>query len=223
MAKNLSHTKALSLKEYKKLSATRALPLHQNTLSIPDAIAARKACRCRLPPHLAWIFRRLIRRMQFAKRRCESKTCPGYKTYGARGIQFRFSSVEKSALWVWENLPHPTYDNLEIDRKDNDGHYQPGNLKLSTRRENANNRYTTFWIPLGSTKLAMQDFKRSYPECGYSRDQIKALVERGMNGEQIIERFKAGRWKTTGQYKRGPRGKYKPETKLRKKRVSTTS
>lgn len=109
--------------------------------------------------------------------------------------------------YVLLHLPHESYDGLEVDRINNDGHYEPGNLQLSTRRQNANNRYTTFWVPTAAGKMAMQDFKRSYPACGYGRDQIRILVLRGMTGEQITERFKEGRWKrmpTSARKKRGP-------------------
>jgi hypothetical protein len=177
-----------------------------------EAVAAKKKWKCALPPHLDAIWLRLSHRLQYAKRRCESHSCVGYKTYGARGIKFKFRSVREAVIWVAENLPHPNYIGVEIDRINNDGHYEPGNLQLSTRRVNANNRYTTFWVPVAGGRLAMQDFKRAYPECGYGRDQIKDLVERGLTGEQITAQFKAGRWKTCGQYQRKPRGKYRSTT-----------
>jgi hypothetical protein len=145
-------------------------------------------------PKRGAIAEKLARRFHFAKRRCEAPDCAGYKTYGARGIEFRFPSVQAMVDYVLQHLPHSTYDGLEVDRIDNDGHYEPGNLKLSTRRQNANNRYTTFWVPMKTGQLAMEEFRRAYP--GYSRDQIKELVERGLTGEQIIERFRKGRWQS---------------------------
>lgn len=160
-------------------------------LSIRQAIRLKKVSRCQLPPHLVWIFKRLTERMQYAKRRCEAPSCPGYKTYGARGIKFQFKDVKTSVLWVLENLSHPSYDGLEIDRIDNDGHYEPGNLQLSTRQVNANNRITTAWVTMRSgIKLAREDFRRRYPECGYGPDQIRLLVRQGLTGEQIIQRYK---------------------------------
>jgi hypothetical protein len=204
--------KVLSAAARKQLSATKDLPLHQTTMSLHDAAQALKQWNCHLPPHIRSIYLRLTRRLQYAKRRCETPTCFGWKHYGARGIKFKFKSTKAAVLWVMENLPHPTYKNLEIDRKNNNGHYAPGNLQLSTRRQNANNRSTTFWVPMKGKPLAMEDFKRLHPNCGYGRDQIRLLVLNGLTGEQIIKRFEAGRWKTAGQYKRGPRGKYKSTT-----------
>ena len=221
MAPSGSIMKGSFVKERSRLSFIRALPRHQNTLSMSEAIAAKKKWKCVLPPHLHEIWLKLTHRLQYAKRRCDSPSCEGYKTYGARGIKFKFKSVRESVLWVAENLPHPNYAGVEIDRIDNDGHYEPGNLQLSTRRENANNRYTTFWVPTLRGPLAMQDFKRTYPECGYGRDRIKDLVERGLTGEQITYRwqFERGKHLVKKPYKK--RGKYKPETRPRKKRGST--
>ena len=188
MAKNSSATKVSFSKEYKQLSAIRGLPLHQNTLSIQEAVAIRKVYRCRLPPHLVSIFKLIHQRMQFARQRCEYKKCREYQRYGARGIKFLFPTVEKATLYVLEHLPHPTYEGLEIDRIDNDGHYEPGNLKLSTRTENANNCTDTVWVPIGNQRMPLQEFRRAYPESGYGNDQISDLVRRGFTGEQIIKR-----------------------------------
>jgi hypothetical protein len=209
MAKRGSRIKVLSVAERKRLSAIRALPLHRTTLSIRDAVAAKKQWRCHLPPHIHSIYSRLTRRLQYAKRRCESKNCTGYKHYGARGIKFLFGSTREAVLWVMEHLPHPTYDGLEIDRIDNNGYYAPGNLQLSTRRVNANNRLTTFWVPTRHGHLAMQDFIRHYPRCGYGRDQIKTLVELGLTGEQIARRWRIAKGKHINKRKGGPRGPYK--------------
>jgi len=38
------------------------------------------------------------------------------------------------------NLPHPDYEGWQIDRINNDGHYEPGNLRLARRKDNLLNR-----------------------------------------------------------------------------------
>lgn len=48
--------------------------------------------------------------------------------------------VREAVDWVKANLPHPTYLKLDIDRRDNDGHYEAGNLRLVTRKVNLANR-----------------------------------------------------------------------------------
>lgn len=69
--------------------------------------------------------------------RCENPNCTAYKDYGARGI-----SVCKR--WhIFENFYADMGEcpkGLTIDRINNDGNYEPGNCKWSTRKEQQNNR-----------------------------------------------------------------------------------
>jgi hypothetical protein len=195
----------------KKSLRTKVSRQHATTWS---TVQTGRGWNLRGRPKRDAISEKLARRFHYTKRRCEAPSCPGYKTYGGRGIEFRFESVQAMVDYVLQHLPHPTYNNLEVDRIDNDGHYEPGNLQLSTRRENANNRVTTFWVPVKQGRLAMQNFLRAYPECGYGRDQVRLLVLRGLTGEQIIARFKVGRWKQMGVAGRKKRGPYGPRKSM---------
>jgi len=71
-----------------------------------------------------------------ARNRCSNPRDKAFKYYGARGIEFRFKSFEEfvEALGPW---PGPGYS---VDRKNNDGHYEPGNVKWSTKSEQMRNR-----------------------------------------------------------------------------------
>jgi hypothetical protein len=60
---------------------------------------------------------------------------PGYQNYGGRGIKFLFTSFEQ---WFAELGHRPLGET--IDRIDNDGHYEPGNVKWSTRSEQNSNQ-----------------------------------------------------------------------------------
>ncbi len=71
-----------------------------------------------------------------AKQRCVNPNDTGFLNYGGRGIEFRFESF---AEFIAELGPRPT-DQHSVDRIDNNGHYEKGNLKWSTRKEQANNR-----------------------------------------------------------------------------------
>lgn len=66
-----------------------------------------------------------------AQARCINPKNPGFKHYGARGIRFLFESFEQ---FFAEIGPRPTPQH-SLDRKDNDGHYAPGNVRWATRRE----------------------------------------------------------------------------------------
>lgn len=73
------------------------------------------------------------------KKRCNEPKNKDYKYYGGRGIKNKFKSSDEFVNYIVNELqvdPH----NLQIDRIDNDGHYEPGNIRFVTAKENANNR-----------------------------------------------------------------------------------
>lgn len=74
------------------------------------------------------------------RKRCLSKGNKDYKNYGGRGIQICQEWLDDKYSffkWSYENNYRP---DLEIDRIDNDGNYEPSNCRYITRQENRNNR-----------------------------------------------------------------------------------
>ena len=65
-----------------------------------------------------------------AKRRCRENHKGAYAK-----IEFRFSSFQE---W-WEELGERP-EGCSVDRIDNDGHYEPGNVRWATHEEQCNNR-----------------------------------------------------------------------------------
>lgn len=67
---------------------------------------------------------------------------PRYEDYGGRGISVYepwITSVTDFITWMDANLgPRP--DGCSLDRIDNDGNYEPGNLRWGTRLEQTLNR-----------------------------------------------------------------------------------
>ena len=76
------------------------------------------------------------------KVRCFIKTSKAYEFYGARGITLYEPWVHDFKAFYSYVVTLPGWDNpaLSIDRRDNDGNYEPGNLRWATKSEQALNR-----------------------------------------------------------------------------------
>lgn len=79
--------------------------------------------------HIAW---------EGMKRRCSNKNDRAYKHYGDRGITVcaRWLNSFEAFLRDVGNRPSSKHS---IDRIDNNGNYEPGNVKWSTQKEQNNN------------------------------------------------------------------------------------
>ena len=117
--------------------------------------------------------------------RCNHQSNPAYKHYGGRGIQCKFPSRKHFVLWVTANLPHPTYQGVEIDRVDNDGHYEPGNLRLATRQQQMDNRRNTNWVQFQGQPMLLREFVLNHSP--YTYGVTARYAKKGLTGEQIIE------------------------------------
>jgi hypothetical protein len=73
-----------------------------------------------------------------AKARCNNPNNNRYSRYGGRGIKFLFTSFEEFLAEVGER-PEPKAD-YSIDRIDNDGNYEKGNVRWATNQEQHSNR-----------------------------------------------------------------------------------
>jgi hypothetical protein len=70
-----------------------------------------------------------------AVNRCTNPRHPAYRHYGGRGIEFRFQSF---AEFIAEIGPRPNSE-FSLDRINNDGHYELGNIRWATRSQQARN------------------------------------------------------------------------------------
>ena len=82
----------------------------------------------------------LIYRMYHAiKARCYTTSHHAYHYYGGRGITLYWTDVVEFARYVEEHLgPRP--DGMSLDRINNDGNYEPGNIRWAPKEVQSRNR-----------------------------------------------------------------------------------
>jgi hypothetical protein len=91
-----------------------------------------------------------------AKARCANPNNAAFRYYGGRGIEFRFVSYIEFLAHVGRK-PAPQYS---LDRINNNGHYEPGNVRWVTMKEQSDNRRTTRWITFKGERLCAADWAR---------------------------------------------------------------
>lgn len=122
-----------------------------------------------------------------AKARCTTPTHRAYRLYGERGIEFRFNSFEE---FYAELGPKPSSKH-SVDRLDNNGHYEKGNVRWATPKEQARNvRHNRRLTWNGRTQMADEGGN----EVGLSGRTILARINRyGFCVECALTRPKSNR------------------------------
>jgi hypothetical protein len=93
-----------------------------------------------------------------AMQRCRNPAGKFYSAYGGRGIEFKFESFEDFRLHVGLR-PSPKYS---LDRIDNDGHYEYGNVRWATRTEQVSNRRSTRKAIFNGVVKTVTDWARHF-------------------------------------------------------------
>lgn len=87
--------------------------------------------------------------------RCYNSKNPAYHNYGGRGI---------GVFHPWHDFNRFYLDvgdvpeGLELDRINNDGDYEPGNIRWVTKRDNARNRRTNLDIEIGGVTKSLAEW-----------------------------------------------------------------
>ncbi len=116
-----------------------------------------------------------------AKDRCNNPNDASYPDYGGRGIEFRFNSFEE----FFDHMGYKPLPKLTLERIGNDGHYEKGNVKWATRREQNNNKRSTRWLTHQGRKQTLAQWCR---ELHLNRKTIWARLNNGWSDSDALTR-----------------------------------
>lgn len=123
--------------------------------------------------HLAW--RTMLDR-------CYNPTEVGFHNYGGRGIGVckRWRDSFEAFLADVGPRPSPAHS---LDRIDNDGHYEPGNVRWATRVQQGRNRSTNRHLTLHGVTMAVCEWAE---RVGISREAIHNRLADGWSVERTL-------------------------------------
>lgn len=109
------------------------------------------------------------------RQRCLNPKYTDYRNYGGRGIKVceRWSTFSNFLYDMGERPEGKT-----LDRKDNNGNYDPQNCRWSTRHEQRRNMRRNVWVEVDGERLIISDWAKKL----------------GISGPGLRYRHKAGLW-----------------------------
>lgn len=110
------------------------------------------------------------------KKRCENKKNKNYKRYGGRGITVceRWQNFEG----FYEDMKVGYEDHLTIDRKDNNGNYEPSNCRWSTQQEQMSNYSRNRFITINGETDTIKNMCTKY---NVPYDKTFRRIKRGID------------------------------------------
>jgi len=117
-------------------------------------------------------------------RRCTNETDKRFESYGGRGISV-CSEWHDPRVFVDWGKRNGWKPGLQIDRIDNDGHYEPCNCRFVTPEANANNRRDNVWVDAFGERKTVAQWLRD-PRCSVARETLYHRIQRGVSAEEAI-------------------------------------
>ncbi len=114
------------------------------------------------------------------KQRCGNPKSTEYHKYGARGIRVCERWLQFENFYADMGDPPKAHS---IDRRDNDGNYEPGNCRWATRITQQNNMRMNHWIEYNGKKMTSAQWSR---ELGIKGTTINNRVHRGFSIPEIL-------------------------------------
>lgn len=120
------------------------------------------------------------------KDRCNNPKNPYFHNYGGRGIRMCQEWQDSFPAFMAGIGPRPSLLHT-LDRKENDGHYEPGNVTWATKREQANNQRKNRRVTLDGRTQTIAEWAR---ELGLAPSTVHNRLARGRPVELALTPIK---------------------------------
>lgn len=114
-------------------------------------------------------------------KRCTNPKTKIFPFYGGRGIKVCHRWMKFENFYA-DMGPRPSKSH-SIDRKHNDGDYEPSNCRWATRQEQMGNRRGNMYITMNGQTLCCAEWAR---RLGLQDQTIRRRVKLGQTGEQAL-------------------------------------
>ena len=164
----------------------------QHNVSV-DAIRKGNSRNCKCQRNRKYHDKRafvLQERYSALQQRCENPKSQSWLRYGGRGIQNNFNSVQQFVHYMLRYHPHPSYRGVEIDRSNNNGHYEPGNIRLVSHETNQRNKRSNKVVLYRGARMIATDAARAlkldYPSCTVDVLKVASYLRQGVHWKKLI-------------------------------------
>ena len=114
--------------------------------------------------------------------RCNDPENKDFKNYGARGVKVDPNWNESFLAFLMDMGEAPAC--MQIDRINNNGHYEKANCRWVTPIENSNNKRTCVFVTFDGKTQSIADWSR---EVGIERKTLEYRIRVGWSAERALK------------------------------------
>lgn len=118
------------------------------------------------------------------KKRCYNPNNKWYCNYGGRGIKMHEPWIT-SFQQFYQDVGKKPAKGYSLDRIDNDGDYEPDNVRWATKQEQDNNRRTNVFIEEGGVS---KTYKQWADHFGVRSDRLRYYILKGLKPSEAAEK-----------------------------------
>jgi len=122
--------------------------------------------------------------------RCRSPKSPSWPGYGGRGIKVCDAWASDFAAFLRDMGSRPA-GRYALDRIDNDGHYEPGNVRWATWEESNRNTSRNRFLTINGEQKTATEWAKIH---GLSPATVFSRMDKGWPLEKVLSPTRKNQW-----------------------------